>query len=512
MQHADQPPTGTGHEDDVNTVSAILRGARAASGESLEDVAKQSRISRRYLEALEDGRFHELPGNTYTLGFIRTYADHLNLDSADLVNRYKTANENITKKTKLDFPEPMPETGIPGGTILFAGIILAVFAYGGWYLATEEDGTFANLVSPVPDRLAENVLVADEQESVIQPTTTDAIVETEEYIVPEPSVTEPDTAVVGPVGTEEDVEEVAAESAAVPTVDELIVAAEESQEATEVVASSVEQVVETVDPDPVEIASTVTPEPEIIPDTIVDETVAPNTSSSDVTTEVVDEPVIVEVIQSTIPEEVTEPELPNNTVADVQPIETETQVNEGDVADLIETPDERNARLLNEAQLRVLQKVMEEDDGSGDVQATTDEEIIVESVVVIEPSDNVDIEVSAPVSAIAATTESASNSTPAEPRVYGEEGVSRIVITAKTNSWAEVTDTVSGELLLTRLLKTGDSFHVPDRPGISLITGNAGGLEILVDGQVVPSIGASGDVRRDIALDPELLKSGAAAN
>jgi cytoskeleton protein RodZ len=52
---------------------------------------------------------------------------------------------------------------------------------------------------------------------------------------------------------------------------------------------------------------------------------------------------------------------------------------------------------------------------------------------------------------------------------------------------------------------------VPDRPGLTLLTGNAGALEVLVDGEAVPAIGPKGQVRRDIALDPERLKSGTAA-
>ena len=130
MQNANQSSTGTdtGQKDDVFSVSTILREAREASGQSLEDVAHQSRISRKYLEALEEGRFGALPGNTYILGFIRTYADHMGLDGDELVIQYKRSSEGTTEKTKLDFPEPLPETGIPGGTILFAGIVVAVLA------------------------------------------------------------------------------------------------------------------------------------------------------------------------------------------------------------------------------------------------------------------------------------------------------------------------------------------------------------------------------------------------
>ncbi len=91
-------------------------------------------------------------------------------------------------------------------------------------------------------------------------------------------------------------------------------------------------------------------------------------------------------------------------------------------------------------------------------------------------------------------------------------GDGRILIKAKTNSWIQVRDNAAGELLLTRLLRAGDSYAVPNRPGLQLSTGNAGAIEILVDGQPVPSIGAEGTVRRKVALDAERLKAGTAVN
>jgi cytoskeleton protein RodZ len=51
---------------------------------------------------------------------------------------------------------------------------------------------------------------------------------------------------------------------------------------------------------------------------------------------------------------------------------------------------------------------------------------------------------------------------------------------------------------------------VPDEQGLMLTTGNAGGIEILVNGTKLKSLGTVGLVKRDIPLDPKKLKDGSA--
>jgi len=87
---------------------------------------------------------------------------------------------------------------------------------------------------------------------------------------------------------------------------------------------------------------------------------------------------------------------------------------------------------------------------------------------------------------------------------------SRIVLEALTDSYIQVRDNKAKRLLVTRLLKKGQRFQVPDKPGLTLITGNAGALKILVDGIVVPNIGPVGAIRRNVMLDATKLKNGSA--
>jgi cytoskeleton protein RodZ len=61
-----------------------------------------------------------------------------------------------------------------------------------------------------------------------------------------------------------------------------------------------------------------------------------------------------------------------------------------------------------------------------------------------------------------------------------------------------------------RIFRSGDTFKVPDEKGLTLMTGNAGAIEILVDGTAVPPVGPVGAVRRNVVLDAERLKAGTA--
>lgn len=84
----------------------------------------------------------------------------------------------------------------------------------------------------------------------------------------------------------------------------------------------------------------------------------------------------------------------------------------------------------------------------------------------------------------------------------------RITLHANADSWVQVHD-AAGNLLLSRILRAGESWQVPASPApLYMTTGNAGGTEVLVDGQPTASLGAQGAVRRDLLLDPDQVKAG----
>ena len=78
---------------------------------------------------------------------------------------------------------------------------------------------------------------------------------------------------------------------------------------------------------------------------------------------------------------------------------------------------------------------------------------------------------------------------------------------ARADTWVQVRDR-AGAVLLNRMLHPGDSWAVPAKPNLLLTTGNAGDIDLVVDGLTSPSLGGHGVVRHDLPLDPDLIKDG----
>ncbi|MBM4342983.1 MAG: helix-turn-helix domain-containing protein [Deltaproteobacteria bacterium] len=75
----------------MRTVGSQLRHTRQAKGLTVDAVARVTKLSRSAIAALEEDRFEDLPAAVYARGFLRIYAEFLELDSALLVGDYDAA-------------------------------------------------------------------------------------------------------------------------------------------------------------------------------------------------------------------------------------------------------------------------------------------------------------------------------------------------------------------------------------------------------------------------------------
>jgi cytoskeletal protein RodZ len=87
-----------------------LRDAREAKGVDLFRVERDIKIRSKFLAALEDGDFADLPGDVYARGFLRNYASYLGLDADEVEEEWRREAGAATPVRELAFVGPRPLT------------------------------------------------------------------------------------------------------------------------------------------------------------------------------------------------------------------------------------------------------------------------------------------------------------------------------------------------------------------------------------------------------------------
>jgi len=108
----DQEPQGHNAASELAAFGEDLRREREIRGISLKEIADATKISKRFLEALERNDHKTLPAPVFTRGFVREYARYVGLNAEEMVNRYNFASANddrIEKPPQLaKYPETLP--------------------------------------------------------------------------------------------------------------------------------------------------------------------------------------------------------------------------------------------------------------------------------------------------------------------------------------------------------------------------------------------------------------------
>jgi cytoskeleton protein RodZ len=370
-------------------IAQLLKQTRERYGQSLRDVSASLRIRLAYLQAIESGRFRELPGTTYAVGFVRSYAEYLGLDANEIVRRFKGEVEGLDNRTQLSFPEPVPEGKVPGGAIIIVSLLVLAIGYGGWYAITNRDTEGDGFIPRLSENLKTLIGKGEQKpEMAAAPTTTQA----------QPSPGEP----------AKQAPESASSPATVPVPEETTAASTPSAPA----------------------------------------------SGSD-----------------------------TNTSAGLTATPAAAPAVGGRAATGPTSP----------APEEVVIGSTEEDDTTGIAASPAP-----------AAGDTASLP-AAPALPEAPAVGAAAGPQPPTPPA----GESRLQLHARLASWVQIKD-ATGAPILTRTLAAGDRVPVPNLPGLTLFTGNAGGVEILLDGRALPALGPVGAVRRNISLDIKALQQGRA--
>ncbi|WP_281018177.1 helix-turn-helix domain-containing protein [Minwuia sp. IMCC3077] len=138
-------------------VGAELKAERDRFGLLLSEVSDRLRIRVAYLEAIEEGRFGDLPGRIYAIGFLRSYAEFLGADGDVCVQMFKDEAGTGGHSRRLEFPVPQNENRRPGKATLLVAVLLGAAVYGGWFVLQGKDQQTVDIVPEVPESIARQV-------------------------------------------------------------------------------------------------------------------------------------------------------------------------------------------------------------------------------------------------------------------------------------------------------------------------------------------------------------------
>ena len=443
-------------------VGAHLRAQREQNGLSVEDVAQRLRIRLSNLQSIEQGRFDDLPGRIYAIGFVRSYAEFLDLDGQSVVELYKQETAGEEQPTKLVFPTPTPESRMPRVWLVVASVLAAVALYYGWGQMQERDLATVERVPAVPDRLIAQTGVRAGTESGDATSTAGT-----------------SSVGVDPVSTAQAASSTApADTEPMPPADAAAPAGSRGGAGVDGVRTA------GFGNDRAENAADIAGETSIE---------RPSGSAGDDTFVLADRGTALPAGQSPDDAAVKRPA--------PRPPPTITATAEGGPAPGAETEAESEAETSPEARASAAEAV---------VKTPWPTRLAVRTVPSTTESGDLPppLPTTTGASAAAGRTDTGRATGGYVPQVYGiGNSEARVVVHATMDSWVQIRGG-GNELLLTRILRAGDRYLAPDRADLLMMTGNAGGLEIHVDGKALPPIGPIGAVKRDVSLYVENLLAG----
>jgi cytoskeletal protein RodZ len=545
-------------------VGVEMRAERQRRQLALADVATTLRIQLAYLEALEDGRIDDLPGPTYAVGFLRTYSEYLGLDGDEIIRQFKREVTLPPVDRRLVFPEPLDEARRPGLSLALISLLVAGAVYGGWIFLEQRDLLPIETVAEPPQRLAPykpatetapwkppvpmantasvgsgtgSTMVPPSPEAepsvssipaVDQPAASPAQANAAEASAA-PAVTPPASAQAEPPSAsasgQSDEQNTAAASENEAGSLALAATTQSSDEGERAAAADVSGLANAAD-EPNAGISAATPDSAVNigemppPTKLAAGNEAASAGSSELSA--------TQAPVSPATEPATEAPVESASAVDADEPTTDVAANSAperlNTLDTVSRPvDGEPSQTAAETEQASLAPPADQDlASSSSVREGSD----VDTAPAM-PSDQAAITPPPPPAAPAAPARPLSEGGGEGTADSGVEGLSRtattgalgyrpqiygasnrdvrVVLRARAESWVQVQG-ANNELLLTRMLRPGDSYHAPNRTDLVLMTGNAGAIEIMVDGEALGTLGPLGQVRRNIKLTAEYLR------
>jgi cytoskeleton protein RodZ len=151
----------------MESVGTRLRQARESRGYTVEQIARDTHIAKRFLEALETEDYDVIPGQPYLLGFLRTYSEYLGLEPEETVSLYHNMqlqeqpppiDELISTRPKLP---TLRVLGI-GAAVIAAALVIYLLISSGILAGDDSQGTPPRAQTPEVTLTGERIEMDDE--------------------------------------------------------------------------------------------------------------------------------------------------------------------------------------------------------------------------------------------------------------------------------------------------------------------------------------------------------------
>lgn len=171
-------------EAEPMTVGQELKAARERMGMALSELAGQTRVPTRHLESIERSEFGALPGHTYTVGFVRSYARAVALDDIAIVNALRvelSTGGHERYEAPLQNYEPADPARVPSKTLAWTAAAIAAIALAAYLIFRSyslapiiEPTTTTSLSKPAPPAAAPKLVATTNDDKTVAEVGADA--------------------------------------------------------------------------------------------------------------------------------------------------------------------------------------------------------------------------------------------------------------------------------------------------------------------------------------------------
>ena len=132
----------------IENFGSYIKHERELRGVPLEEISRITKIHIRFLEALEDNRFDELPGEVFIKGYIRSYANIIGSDVDEMLNSYEESIGNKLIEKGPNSQSKSTNTAKKYIGFVIAGLSILALLFFTKFIILDKNNPIAKIVKP----------------------------------------------------------------------------------------------------------------------------------------------------------------------------------------------------------------------------------------------------------------------------------------------------------------------------------------------------------------------------